>query len=392
MSLTVVSLFTGAMGLDLGFEAEGFEVRLAVEKDPRAVETIEANRPRLPIIDRDIADVTTDEILEKANLQPGEATVLTGGPPCEPFSTAGRRLSVQDRRANAILEFMRVVNEARPRFFVFEQVPGFIRAAKRHISFYERVRKEKEGEELAPEERLGSAFDELMAAFEGTGYTVSFDHASPSSSLLNAADFGTPQKRKRFILVGARQPPLPPLPTPTHGDPGSHEVSLGVRQQWMTLREAVNDLSDPCPEHLNFPSSWERFLDQVPPGGCWRDLPPELHEMALGGAYDAEGSGLKGGRTGFLRRLSWDKPAPTVVDRPNTRAGCLCHPDELRPLSVREYARLQRFPDEWIFKGPLTARYQLIGQATPLPLATAIARSIKEVAERRAKPVSAVVR
>lgn len=387
LTLTVVSLFTGAMGLDLGFEQQGFKVSVALERDPWAVGTMNANRPRLPVIDRDIADVTTSEILEKAGLQPAEATVVTGGPPCEPFSTAGRRRSFQDRRANAILEFIRVINEARPHFFVFEQVPGFLRAAKRHVSFYERVRKRED--ELAPEERLGSAFDEVMAAFEATGYLLSFDPTRPGSSVLNAADFGTPQKRRRFILVGARDAPLPPLPTPTHGDPRSLEVSLGVRERWVTFREAVEGLSDSRPEHLNFPSSWEPLLVFVPPAGCWRDLPPELHQAALGGAYDAEGSGLKGGRTGFLRRLSWDEPAPTVVDRPNTRASCLCHPEQPRPLSVKEYGRLQGFPDDWVFKGPLTARYQLIGQATPLHLATTIARSVKEAALRWAAALPA---
>jgi len=382
----VISLFTGAMGLDLGFEQQGFEVKVALEKDPRAVATIKANRSRLPVIDRDVADVTTSEILEKAGLQPSEATVLTGGPPCEPFSTAGRRRSLLDRRANAILEFLRVINEAKPRYFVFEQVPGFLRAAKHHVSFYERVRKREE--ELAPEERLGSAFDEVMAAFEATGYLLSFDATCPSSSVLNAADFGTPQRRRRFILIGAREAPLPSLPTPTHGDPRSLEVSLGVRKPWLTFREAVDGLADPSPEHLNFPSSWARLLALVPPGGCWRDLPTELHRDALGGAYDVEGTGLKGGRTGFLRRIAWDKPAPTVVDRPNTRASCLCHPEHLRPLAVREYARLQGFPDEWVFEGSLTARYELIGQATPVPLATAVAASVRNVL--CAPPVAAV--
>src|SRR3990172_6375499 len=182
--LTVISLFTGAMGLDLGFERAGFQVRVALEKDPRAVKTIGANRPSIPVIDRDISEVATDEILEKAGLQVGETTVITGGPPCEPFSTAGRRRSMQDRRATAVLEFIRVIEEAKPHAFVFEQVPGFLRAAKRHISFYERGRKREE--ELAPEERLGSAFEDVMAGFKASGYALSFDSDCPGSCVLNA--------------------------------------------------------------------------------------------------------------------------------------------------------------------------------------------------------------
>jgi DNA (cytosine-5)-methyltransferase 1 len=216
-----------------------------------------------------------------------------------------------------------------------------------------------------------------MAAFEATGYLLSFDAICPGASVLNAADFGAPQKRRRFILIGAREGAVPSLPTPTHDAPRSLEVSSGIRKPWVTFREAVEGLSDPCPEHLDFPSSWGHLLVLVPPGGCWRDLPTDLHQDALGGAYDVEGSGLKGGRTGFLRRISWDEPAPTVVDRPNTRASCLCHPEHIRPLSVKEYARLQGFPDDWVFKGPLTARYELIGQATPVPLATAVAVAVR---------------
>lgn len=365
----MISLFTGAMGLDLGFELEGFAVRVAVDKDRWAAETIKANRPSLPVIARDVTGLPTGGILGKAGLEVGEVTVLTGGPPCEPFSTAGRRRGPEDRRAVAIHDFIRIINEAEPSFFVFEQVPGFTRAAKRHISFYERIAKRPE--ELAPEERLGSAFEEVMAAFCATGYALNYD-------VLNSADFGVPQKRRRFIIIGAKEGKPVPLPPPTHGSVESLEVALGLRMPWTTFRKAVNRLEDPQPEHLPFPSTWGPLLALVPPGGCWRDLPPELHEDALGGAYDAAGSGTKGGRTGFLRRLSWDTPAPTLVDRPTTRAGCLCHPEDLRSLSVKEYARLQGFPDDWVFMGPLRARYRLVGQATPVLLARAIAKAIKD--------------
>lgn len=373
---TVVSLFTGGMGLDLGFEYAGFEVKVSVEKDPRAVETIRANRPSIPVIPRDIHEVSTTEILERAGLSVGEVTVLTGASPCEPFSTAGRRMSVQDSRAKTVDEFIRVINDARPRFFVFEQVPGFMRAAKRHISFYERVKKRPE--DLHPDERLGSAFEEIMTQFRDTGYALSYNEGKPQNSILNAADYGSPQKRKRFVLIGAREGPPIALSQRTHGAPDSLEVAQVVLKTWVTLRDALAGLDDPQPEYLKFPNSWGKYLVFVPPGGYWKDLPEELHKKALGGAYDDTGSKLKGGRTGFLRRLTWDKPAPTIVDRPNTRAGCLCHPSEDRPLSVKEYARLQGFPDEWEFAGSLPARYELIGQATPILLAQALAHAISQ--------------
>lgn len=376
---SVISLFTGGMGLDLGFELADFEIRVSVEKDPWAVETIRTNRSSIPVIPCDIVEFTTANILEKAGLRVGEATVVSGAPPCEPFSTAGRRMSVQDSRAIAVEEFIRVINEAKPHYFVFEQVPGFMRAAKRHISFYERVKKHPD--ELHPDECLGSAFEEIMAQFMATGYTLSYNDDKPQASILNAADYGSPQKRKRFVLIGAREGPPVALPQRTHGAPESLEVVQHVLKPWATLSDALAGLDDPQPEYLKFPNSWGNYLVFVPPGGYWKDLPEELHKEALGGAYDDTGSKLKGGRTGFLRRLAWDKPAPTIVDRPNTRAGCLCHPDEDRPLSVKEYARLQGFPDNWVFKGPLPTRYELIGQATPIPLARALAFVVKAALE-----------
>lgn len=394
MERTVISLFTGAMGLDLGFEQEGFKLRASVEKDRHAVETIKANGHAARLIPYDIHQVTTKEILEKAGLGVGEATVLTGAPPCEPFSTAGRRNGHQDSRADAIFEFVRVIREARPQYFVFEEVPGLLSAANRHISFYERV--VMNPDHLDPDERLGSFFPKVMAAFQETGYVLSCDTGTAKSSVLNAADFGTPQKRKRFILIGARDGPRVSLPSPTCGDPRSPDVANGLRKPWKTLRDALKDTRDDSPEYGKFPV-WGHYLNSVPPGGCWKDLPPELQREALGGAYDNPDNprtkGKKGGRTGFLRRLSWDRPSPTLVDRPTTRAGCLCHPDETRPLSIKEYMCIQGFPDDWIIKGalgpendrsgdwttngPLAARYRLIGQATPVPLSCAVARSVK---------------
>ena len=360
-SATVVSLFTGAMGLDIGFERERFEVAVCVEKDKWAAATIRANRPEVPVIQKDITKVATAEILERAGLG-APPIVVTGGPPCEPFSTAGKRRGLQDIRAAGLDEFIRVIIEAKPDYFVFEEVPGFLRAAKRHISFYERVRKREQ--DLDPDERLGSAFEEVMGKFGDTGYVLSIDEGNPKASILNAADFGDPQKRLRFILVGCRVGPPVGLPAPT-------------RVRWKNLRMGLRGLEDPNPEYLDFPQRWGRFLPLVPPGGCWRDLPEDLQREALGGAYDADGSGLKGGRTVFLRRLSWKRPAPTLVDRPTTKASCLCHPDEDRPLSIRVYARLQSFPDDWVFEGPLSARYRLVGQATPIKLARAVAKEVR---------------
>ena len=377
---TVISLFTGGMGLDLGFEAKGFAIKVALDNDAAVEATIRANGRSFPVVTGNVSEVTTADLLKSAGLPVGGATVVTGAPPCEPFTTAGARNGFRDHRAGAVHSFIRVVREARPEYFAFEEVPGFLRSAKRHISFYQRTR--MRDDELDPDVRLGSAFDEVMQEFQALGYRLSFDPENPKSSLLNSADYGVPQKRVRFVLLGAREGPAIELPKPTHGAPDSKLVQEGARKPWATLRDALEDLDSAADEYVSFPKQWGQYLHLVPEGGCWRNLPERLHAVVLGGAHD-DGTdpmtaGKKGGRTGYLRRLSWDKPAPTLVDRPTNKANCLCHPDETRPLSVKEYARIQGFDDDWVFSGSLSQRYRLIGQATPVPLAAAIARSILE--------------
>ena len=377
---TVVSLFTGGMGLDLGFENQGFAIKVALDNDTAVKATIRNNGRSFPVLASNVSDVATTDLLKTASLPVGGATVVTGAPPCEPFSTAGARNGFHDHRAGAVHSFIRIVRESRPEYFVFEEVPGFLRAAKEHMSFYKRSR--MRDDEIHPDYRLGSAFDEVIEEFQDLGYQLSFDPENPKASLLNSADYGVPQKRVRFVLLGAREGPAIELPKPTHGAPHSKKVQQGARRPWVTVRDALKGLDSDGDQYVNFPEKWGQYLHLVPEGGCWRDLPEHLHVVVLGGAYD-DGSdpmtaGMKGGRTGYLRRLSWDKPAPTLVDRPTNKANCLCHPKETRPLSVKEYARIQGFEDDWIFSGSLSQRYRLIGQATPVRLADAIAAKILE--------------
>lgn len=359
---TVISLFTGAMGLDLGFEKAGFEVRIAVDKDRYAEQTIKANRPSMQVIRDDIGDdrVSGSEILRKADLRAGDATVLTGATPCEPFTTIGKRLSVQDKRASLIDEFIAIIRDTQPRYWVFENVPGLLWAARKHISFYKRT---TNGYQEHKDEQIGSAWEDILAKFNSTEYKVTLD-------LLNAADFGTPQKRRRLIVVGSREGGPVEFPRPTHGELGNPGVSQGKLKRWRTVGDAISDFDDPYPERSQFPK-WGKYLEHVPEGGCWKDIPEELQEEAIGKAYESSG-----GRTGFLRRLSSKRPSPTLVDSPITRAACLCHPTETRPLTVGEYMKLQGFPDDWKVEGPLGTKYRLIGQATPVPLAKAVAEAV----------------
>ena len=382
---TVISLFPGAMGLDLGFDREGFDLRVVVDSDHWAVETIKANRCRLhkfpEIIEDDIQNVTSHRILEKAGLENGKATVLIGAPPCEPHSTAGKRNGGGDSRADTIFDFIRIINETKPLVFCMEEVKGFLSSSKKHRDFYDRVAMDPKA--LDPEERPGSFFTEVMEEFRKTGYNLSFDENNPKEWVLNAADYGVPQKRERFILIGVREGPPVSLPVPTHGS-----NSCNARPR-LTLGDVLPLLRDQEHQYLPFPTGWSRFLKEVPQGGCWKDLSLDAQREAMGGAFDDPNDprtrGKKGGRTGFFRRLAWDQPSPTLVDRPTTKACCLCHPDELRPLSIQEYACIQGFPVDWVFRGPknnhrkfLGKVYELIGQATPVPLSIAIASTISD--------------
>jgi DNA (cytosine-5)-methyltransferase 1 len=356
--LPVISLFSGALGLDIGLEKAGFQIRVAVECNRYAVETIRRNRPDITVIDRKLEDVTSEEILEAAGLRPGEPVVVTGGPCCQSFSTAGRRGSLGDPRGTMFRQFLRVVSETRPQFFVMENVHGLLSAAIRHRPLRERG---PGFPPLEPEEELGSAFTLILKELKATGYFTVFD-------VLNTADFGVPQIRERIIFLGSRDGQPVMMPTPTHS-----RIPSNGQRPWVTLRRGLNRLRDPSPVYAELSPNKKKFLEQIPEGGNWRDLPPKLHAEALGGAFVSWG-----GRSGFFRRLAWDRPTPALTTGPASKATMLCHPSACRPLSVREYAKLQQFPAAWTFAGGIGQQYTQIGNAVPVNLGKAIAKAIEK--------------
>lgn len=354
--LPVISLFSGAMGLDLGLEAAGLRVAVAVECNPIAVATIRANRPDLPVIDRKIEDVTTAEILEAAGLKPEEAFAVVGGPSCQAFSTAGARSSLSDPRGTLFQHFARIVREAQPQFFVMENVRGLLSAAVKHRSLKERG---PGYPTLEPDEELGSALKTVASTLRELGYYTTFD-------ILNAADFGVPQSRERLVFLGTRFGKRIAMPAATHDRNGR-----GGLPKWQTLRSALEGLEDPAPQFTKLCPSKAKYLAMVPEGGNWRALPEELKSQALGRAFVSWG-----GRSGFFRRLSFDRPSPALTTRPDSKATSLCHPTELRPLSIREYARIQQFPDDWAFAGSVRQKYEQVGNAVPLGLGKAIGQAL----------------
>jgi DNA (cytosine-5)-methyltransferase 1 len=355
--LHVVSLFTGNYGLDLGFEYAGFRVSLALDIDPASEDILSTNRPSIPFIRQDIASVTTEDILKEAGLDKGDVDVITGGPPCQPFSTGGKRQGLRDPRASPLKEFVRVINEARPKAFVMEEVTGLLSARLKHVPIKDRNR------ELLPEERTGSVWHVVREELSKTGYRIVW-------GVLNAADFGAPQLRQRVIIVGLRKDLglYPQLPAPTYAKPTTC-TRLGL-EPWRCILDIIGL---PIGEYIELPPKYKRYMQYVPPGGNWRQIPKDVVQDAMNGAFLAGG-----GRMGFYRRLSLFEPSPTLVTSPIMKGSMLIHPIEDRPLSVNEYKVIQGFPLDWRVPGSVVTQYRKIGEAVPPLLSYAVAIVLRE--------------
>lgn len=351
----LMSFFSGAFGLDIGLEEAGFDVIWANELEKDFANTIMLNRPKVKVSQGDITELDPKKVMKELGLKVGEIELFAGGPPCQSFSTAGRRLSINDARGNLMLHYIQWINIFKPKYFILENVKGLLSAPIKHTPHAQR------GKDWKPtaEEARGSALRLVLSEIEKIGYTVNY-------KLLNTADYGVPQARERVIMLGSRDGDLLEFPQPTHSK--SRENKL---LPWVTLREAIGDLREEESEFTNYSETRLKYLRQVPMGGNWRSLPPEVQEAAMGGAYRSGG-----GKVGFYRRLNWDKPSPTVTTSPHQKATDMCHPVEDRPLTVREYARIQQFPDDWQFFGKTSQKYKQIGNAVPVGLGRVIGETV----------------
>jgi DNA (cytosine-5)-methyltransferase 1 len=364
---TVVSLFTGGGGFDIGLEEGGrFAVRACVEVVPAFCDTLRRNRDKGLMARRDVevsqADITgldPAHLLATIGLKPGEVDLVVGGPPCQTFSTTGRRATVQDPRGTLLWQFLRFVDALKPKMFVMENVRGLMSAALRHRSIAERP--ERGGPPLEPDEEPGSVIRLFVRDLHDEYRLDCFE--------VNAVNYGAPQLRERVLFVGNRFNRLVDFPEPTHGDqlPVSEPDLFGkvVRplEPFHTLGAALSGLRDPTPVLMDFSPRKKRFLAMIPPGGNWRCLPEEIAREAMGRAFLA-----KGGRSGWWRRLTFDLPAPTILTMPNHAGTALCHPSETRALTLRECARVQEFPDAWEFCGTPAEQYAQVGNAVPVRL------------------------
>ena len=314
--IRAIELFAGAGGLALGLEKAGIETVAHVEIDKACCETLRKNRPNWNVINADIHGVDFTPYK-------GTVDIVTGGFPCQAFSHAGKRLGFEDVRGTLFYEFARCVKETNPRMFIAENVRG--------------LTTHDGGRTLAT----------ILDVFSELGFDMKYQ-------VLNAAFYDVPQKRERIVIVGTRV-----------GE-GIEYIYPKPNDRMMTLREGLKDC--PVSEGESYSEKKKAVLDLVPPGGCWVNLPVELQKSYLGGAYTSGG-----GKRGMARRISWDEPCMTLTCSPSQKQTERCHPDETRPFTVREYARIQSFPDDWEFCGKMAETYKQIGNAVPVNLAKAIA-------------------
>jgi DNA (cytosine-5)-methyltransferase 1 len=330
----MIDLFAGAGGMTHGFHRAGFRSVFAVEIDPAAAKTYQSN----------FGCYVYPGPVEQVEEFP-KADLIIGGPPCQGFSPLGRDRDHHSRAALNELwrEFLRAVRQVRPKIFVVENVPEFLKSAQ---------------------------FQTFLAEFDE-------DRDLPryriESQVLNAADFGVPQRRRRGIVIGSRIG-KPRWPETTHGrDPKSN-------RPYATVRQAIGDLPlEPTGENLHFgrnprPTSIERYR-AVPEGGNRFDLARNRPDL-LPDCWKNKASGT----TDVFGRLWWDRPAFTIrTEFFKPEKGRYLHPEAHRPITHREAARLQTFPDDFVFEGGKIEVARQIGNAVPPLLAEAVARAVRNL-------------
>lgn len=323
----VLELFAGAGGLAIGLEKAGIKCVALNEIDKWACQTLRENRPNWNVLEGDIKSFDFSKYKD-------EVEIVTGGFPCQAFSYAGKRLGLEDARGTLFYEFARVVKEVNPPICIGENVKGLLSHEK------------------------GKTLQGMISILDEIGYNV------VPVQVLKAINYKVPQKRERLILVGIRK-------------------DINVEYSYPKPHNKIYNLSDalkkgelydknvPKSEGSKYPDHKKEVLDLVPPKGYWRDLPVEIQKDFMGKSFY-----LGGGKTGIARRIGWDEPCLTLTCSPAQKQTERCHPDETRPFTVREYARIQTFPDDWKFMGSVSQQYKQIGNAVPCNLGQEVGYSI----------------
>ena len=323
-----MELFAGAGGLALGIERAGFDTVALIEVNKDAATTLKTNRPGWNVVCEDIASISPKNLPFLYNLGVGELDLLSGGAPCQAFSYAGKRLGLEDARGTLFYHFAVFLHKLRPKTFLFENVRGLLT---------------HDG---------GKTFAAIRDIFEQEGYVI-------QKKVLNAWDYGVAQKRERLITIGIRNDLAKKM-----------KIKFPIPHSYKpVLRDILQDV--PKSAGAQYSEQKRRIFELVPPGGYWRDIPESVARDYMKSCWNMEG-----GRTGILRRMSLDEPSLTVLTSPAQKQTDRCHPDELRPFTVRENARCQTFPDDWSFCGSVGSQYRQVGNAVPVNLAFEVAKEI----------------
>ena len=325
----IIELFAGCGGLALGLESAGFESVLVNEIDTDASKTLKLNRPNWNVINKDVSEVSFLKFHNKVDM-------ISGGFPCQAFSYAGNKLGFDDTRGTLFYEFARAVKEVNPKVFVAENVKG--------LSSHDD----------------GRTLETIRSVIKELGYEL------VAEEVLKAIFYKVPQKRERLILVAVRNDLAPYV---RYAYPPKFKQVFTVSDALKSGRLYNQDV--PQSTGQSYPERKEEIMSLIPQGGYWRDLPDDLQREYMKGSYH-----LGGGKTGVARRLSWEEPSLTLTCAPAQKQTERCHPVETRPLTVREYARIQTFPDSWEFCGSQTSQYKQIGNAVPVNLGHAIGMSL----------------
>lgn len=322
-----LELFAGAGGLAIGLEMSGIKCVGLNEIDKWACETLRHNRPDWNVMEGDVKSFNFSKFRNKVE-------IVTGGFPCQAFSYAGKKLGLKDARGTLFYEFARAIQEVRPLICIGENVKGLLSHEK------------------------GRTLKGMISILDEIGYNV------VPVKLLKAINYRVPQKRERLILVGVRK-------------------DINIEYNYPKPYDKVYNLEDalksgelydcdvPLSEGYKYPEHKKKVLELVPPKGYWRDLPLEIQKEYMGKSFY-----LGGGKTGIARRIGWDEPSLTLTCSPAQKQTERCHPEYTRPFTVREYARIQTFPDNWEFKGSISQKYKQIGNAVPCNLGQEIGYSI----------------
>jgi DNA (cytosine-5)-methyltransferase 1 len=323
-----IELFAGAGGLAIGLEQAGIKCLALNELDHWACETLRKNRPDWNVIEDNVKNVSFTHLK-------GQVDIVTGGFPCQAFSYAGKKLGLNDARGTLFYEFARVVNETKPIICIGENVRGLLNHEN------------------------GRTIEGMVSILDEIGYHVI------TPRIFKTIFYKVPQKRERVLIVGIRKDFIPDF----------FEFPKPYKKVY-TLKDALQKgelySSDvPISPGAKYPKNKKEVLDLVPQGGYWRDLPIQIQKEYMGGSYH-----LSGGKTGMARRMSWSEPSLTLTCSPAQKQTERCHPDETRPFTVKEYARIQTFPDDWAFVGSISQQYKQIGNAVPVNFAKEVGYAI----------------